>query len=107
VQIHIDGLEDLLRRVVSEELARDRDGWLDAAAAAEYLSVTRATLHNAVSAGRLPRHGSKGTALRFRRSELDDYAEGRPGVDFRPTQSKSAGTGRGGRGQHPEVDDGS
>jgi excisionase family DNA binding protein len=104
VQIHIDGLEDLLRRVVREEITRDRDGWLDAAAAAEYLSVTRATLHNAVSAGRLPRHGSKGTALRFRRSELDDYAEGRPGLDSRRTTSKCPGTGSGRRSQHPEVD---
>jgi len=107
VQLHIDGLEDTLRRILREELARDRDGWLGAKAAAEYLGVSRATLHNLVSSGRLHRHGSKGTTLRFRRSELDDYAEGRPGVDFRPTQSKSAGTGRGGRGQHPEVDDGS
>jgi hypothetical protein len=29
-----------------------------------------------------------------------------PGLDLGPTQSEAAGTGRGGRGQHPEVDHG-
>jgi excisionase family DNA binding protein len=77
VELHIDGLEETLRRIMREELARDRDGWLGAKDAAEYLGVSRPTLHNLVSSGRLTRHGSKGTALRFRRSELDDYAEAR------------------------------
>jgi excisionase family DNA binding protein len=80
VEVRINGLEDLLRRVVREEIAAAtglEGGWLDAGAAAEYLGISRATLHNAVSAGRLPRHGGKGERLRFRRSELDDYAESR------------------------------
>ena len=32
MEVRIDGLEELLRRVVREEVARDRDGWLDAGA---------------------------------------------------------------------------
>jgi hypothetical protein len=35
--VHLDGLEELLRRVVREELAAAHDGWLDSEAAAEYL----------------------------------------------------------------------
>ena len=78
MELRIDGFEDLLRRIVREELARDRDGWLTAKEAAEYLGVSPASIHNLVSAGRLPRHGDRGTALRFRRGELDAYAEARP-----------------------------
>jgi excisionase family DNA binding protein len=77
VEIHIEGFEETLRQVVREELARAREGWLNAEEAADYLSVSRASLHNLVSAGRLPRHGEKGTALRFRRGDLDAYAEAR------------------------------
>jgi excisionase family DNA binding protein len=78
VEVRIDGLEELLRRIIREENARDRDGWLDAGAAAEYLGLRSVgTIHNAVSRGDLPRHGAKGTALRFRRSDLDAYAEAR------------------------------
>jgi excisionase family DNA binding protein len=66
-----------VRRVVREELARAREGWLNAQEAADYLGVSRASLHNLVSAGRLPRHGERGTALRFRPSDLDVYAEAR------------------------------
>jgi excisionase family DNA binding protein len=77
MEIRIDGWEETLRHIIREEFTRDRDGWLDAAAAAEYLSITRPSLYNAVSAGKLPRHGEPGERLRFRRSELDDYSEGR------------------------------
>jgi excisionase family DNA binding protein len=77
VEIHIDGFEETLRRVVREELARARGGWLTSEEAAEYLGVSRASLHNLVSAGRLPRHGARGTALRFKPSDLDAYAEAR------------------------------
>jgi excisionase family DNA binding protein len=77
VQISIDGLEETLRRIMREELARDRDGWLGAKDSAEYLGRSVGTIHNAVSRGDLPRHGSKGTALRFRRSDLDAFAEAR------------------------------
>jgi excisionase family DNA binding protein len=77
VEIRIDGVEETLRRIIREELARAREGWLNAQEAAEYLGVSRASLHNLVSSGRLPRPGDKGTALRFRPSDLDAYAETR------------------------------
>lgn len=77
MELRIDGLEELLRRVVREELAAARDGWFTAKQAAEYLGVSVGRLHNLVSEGRLPRHGEKGTGLRFRRVDLDAYVEGR------------------------------
>ena len=77
MEVRIDGFEELLRQVVREELARDRDGWLSAREAAEYLGVSTASIHNLVSSERLPRHGARGTALRFKRGDLDDYAEAR------------------------------
>jgi excisionase family DNA binding protein len=77
VEIRIEGFEETLRRVVREELARAREGWLNAQEAAEYLAVSTASIHNLVSSGRLPRHGTKGTALRFKRGDLDAYAEAR------------------------------
>ena len=77
MEIHIEGFEETLRRVVREELARAREGWLTSEEAADYLGLSRASLHNLVSSGRLPRHGEKGTTLRFRPSDLDAYAETR------------------------------
>jgi excisionase family DNA binding protein len=77
MEIHIDGFEETVRRVVREELARAREGWLNGQEAAEYLGISRASLHNLVSSGRLARHGEKGTALRFRPSDLDAYAAAR------------------------------
>jgi excisionase family DNA binding protein len=77
LEIHIDGLEDLLRRVVREELAAQADGWLGSREAAKYLGISVGRLHNLVSSGDLPRRGEKGTGLRFRRADLDTYAEGR------------------------------
>lgn len=75
MQLHLEGFEELLRRVVREELAAYRETWLRSQEAAEYLGVSRGHLHNLVSEGRLPRHGEKGTGLRFRRADLDAYAE--------------------------------
>ena len=75
--VHLDGLEELLRRVVREELAAAHDGWLDSEAAAEYPGCGVPQLHNLVSAGRLPRHGEKGHRLRFRRADSDDYVASR------------------------------
>lgn len=77
MEVHIDGFEEMLRRVVREELAASRDGWLDSKDAAEYVGVSLGTLHNAVSEGRLPRHGERGQRLRFQRAELDAYMEAR------------------------------
>lgn len=79
ITLSLDGIEDAVRRIVREEIAA-HDGrayeWLDAEAAAAYLNVSRGQLHNLVSAGRLPRHGTRGARLRFRRAELDAYQEG-------------------------------
>jgi excisionase family DNA binding protein len=78
VELRIDGLEELLRQVIREELAAARsDGWLRTPAAAEYLGISVPQLHNLVSSGRLPRHGKPGSRLRFRRADLDAYAEAR------------------------------
>jgi len=81
VEIRIDGLEELLRRVMREELARGREGWMNAEEAAEYLCVSRGQLHNLTAERRLPRHGQKGQRLRFRRADLDAYVEERGSRD--------------------------
>ncbi len=77
MEVRIDGFEDVLRRVIREELAATRDGWFDSRAAADYLGVSVGQVHNLVSTGRLPRHGDKGRRLRFRRADLDAYVESR------------------------------
>jgi excisionase family DNA binding protein len=77
VEIRIDGFEELLRRIVREELAEAREGWMNGREAAEYIGVSTDQLHNLVSEGRLPRHGQKGQRLRFRRCDLDAYVEAR------------------------------
>lgn len=72
---------DDVRRLLQEELARaaQADGWLTSKKAAEYLGISVPSLHNAVSAGRIVRHGEPGTALRFRRTDLDAYVAARRG----------------------------
>jgi excisionase family DNA binding protein len=73
-----EALEEIARRaaeLVLEQLEA-RDEWLDSTAAAEYLGISRGTVHNLVSEGRLPRHGPKGARQRFRRSDLDAYCQG-------------------------------
>jgi excisionase family DNA binding protein len=62
-----------IRAVVREELAAQTGGWLDSKEAAAYLGISVPSLHNAVSDGRLQRHGEKGHGLRFRRADLDAY----------------------------------
>jgi excisionase family DNA binding protein len=66
-------MREVMRRVVREELAAAQGGWLNSKEAAEYLGISLPSLHNAVSDGRLQRHGEKGHGLRFRRSDLDAY----------------------------------
>lgn len=80
--IKIGGLEDHIRSVVKEEVARALDAraddpWLTSDEAAAYLGVKVGTIHDLVSAGRLPRHGGRKEKIRLRRSEADAYAEGR------------------------------
>ena len=84
--IKIEGLEPLVERIVDERLAQALEGrqaddpWLDSAAAAEYLGVSRQHVHDLVWSGRLPRVGEKGERLYFRRSTLDAYREGGGGL---------------------------
>ena len=75
--ITIDGFEEALRQIVREELESHAGHWLNSQQAAAYLGTSIAQVHNLVSAGRLPRHGEKGSGLRFRRSDLDAYLETR------------------------------
>jgi excisionase family DNA binding protein len=82
VSITLNGLEAVIERLVEQKLAavladREPDEWLDSAQAAEYLRVSTARIHDLVCERKLPRHGPKGSKLRFRRSELDAYADGR------------------------------
>jgi excisionase family DNA binding protein len=77
MQVHIEGLEDEVARLVSKALGND-DPCYSTEGAAEYLSGSRGTIRNLVSAKRLRAHRStKGGRLRFRRCDLDRYAEGR------------------------------
>src|SRR6266571_1421750 len=83
--ITIEGLEELVERIVDEKVRaalpeREPNRWLTSQEAAEYLGLAVATIHDLVNDGRLPRHGEKRHRLRFRREDLDAYAEGRRGV---------------------------
>jgi predicted DNA-binding transcriptional regulator AlpA len=67
VEVHIEGLEDLVREVVREEIAASRAAeqegeWLDSRQAAAYAGLSVSTIHNLVSKGKLPRCGEKGYA---------------------------------------------
>jgi excisionase family DNA binding protein len=78
MDLRIDGFEELLRRVVREELAALRqEHWYTSAQAAAYIGSTVAHIHNLTAAGQLPRHGAKGHGLRFTRADLDGYLEAR------------------------------
>jgi hypothetical protein len=83
LHLSIEGLEDLVDRVVAEKVAAALDGqatedpWYDSAAAAQYLGVSRQRIHDLTHQGLLPRIGEKGERLFFQRSTLDAYREGR------------------------------
>lgn len=67
--------DEQLRRLVREEIESLglAGQWLTPAQAAEYTGLAEGTLRNAVSEGRIRRHGEHGHALRFRREDLDAY----------------------------------
>ena len=71
--------DERLRQLVREEIeALGLAGqWLTPAQASEYTGLAEGTLRNAVSDGRIKRHGEPGHALRFRRADLDLFLEGR------------------------------
>jgi excisionase family DNA binding protein len=81
ISLRLDGLQETVRALVREEIARlevdAAERWHTASEAAEYLRVSVQRIHDLVSQGRLPRHGEKGCALRFRRRDLDRYIEER------------------------------
>jgi excisionase family DNA binding protein len=78
LQVEIAGLKDEVQRLVRDCLAeREDDAWYTTPEAATYLGISPGTVRNLVCSGRLSRHGTPGTRLRFRRSELDAYAEAR------------------------------
>lgn len=47
MEVRIDGFEDLLRRVVREEIQAAEDGFLDVIGAADYLSTTPKAIYRA------------------------------------------------------------
>jgi len=82
MHVHIEELEAHVEAVVEAAVERAlahraNDLWLTSAESAEYLGLAVSTIHDLVNDGKLPRHGGRKTRLRFRRSELDAYAEGR------------------------------
>ncbi len=82
VTVTLTGLEALVERVVEEKLAaaltmQEPEGWFTSAEAAAYLGVALSTIHDLACDGELPRHGPKGSRLRFRRADLDAYARRR------------------------------
>ena len=83
MQFQVPGLEAFVEQKVEEAVARalgrGADEWLDSTQAADYLRISRPTLHDLVSAGKLPRRGERKTKLMFRRSDLDAYVEARGG----------------------------
>lgn len=71
-------VEEIARRV-AEILAErqgtdDQDGFLDVAAAAEFLSCPKSRIYALVSAGRIP-HKRDGSRLLFDRQALREYVE--------------------------------
>lgn len=76
-------LEERVRAIAREEVAAALDGfdpvpreWFTSPQAAEYLGVSRGTVHNLVSSGRLARRGDRGHRLVFARADLDAFMAG-------------------------------
>ncbi len=82
--VYIENLVDArVDSRMSSLYPREEDAWYTTAEAARYLGIALGTVRNLACAGVLPRHGPPGTRLRFRRSELDRYAEERRGAGER------------------------
>lgn len=68
------------------------DGWLDSTRAAEYLGISRASLHKLTVARALPfEQDGPGCKLWFRRDDLDAWRRGQ-GVDAAKAQPRSLST---------------
>ena len=57
----IDGLEEMLRRVVREELQAQHTDWLDSKQAATYIGTSVGQIRNLVHEGNLPARGRRAT----------------------------------------------
>jgi excisionase family DNA binding protein len=81
LKIDTASLEAFIKKIVDAQMRalypQGDDPWYTSDEASTYLGISRGTVRNLVCSGALPRHGVPGTRLRFRRSELDAYAEGR------------------------------
>jgi excisionase family DNA binding protein len=79
MQLNIEGLDEHIATVAEAKIAealaaRDGKVWYTAVEAADYLGLAVSTIHDYVNDGKLPRHGAKGTRLRFTRDDLDGLA---------------------------------
>jgi excisionase family DNA binding protein len=77
MQVNIEGLDFEVERLVNRALDKRTTEWFNTKGASEYTGLAPGTLRNLASKGRLPRYGQPGTRLRFKRSDLDAYLEGR------------------------------
>lgn len=73
----IDGLSELVREAVREELATQRPapGWFDVGGAAEYLATTQDAIRSMVKRGELPVHRTPNGRLLFHPDELDEWVD--------------------------------
>jgi excisionase family DNA binding protein len=65
-----------LARLVAEEVASKRIGWLDVRAAATYLSMSEEAIRNLVKRARIPHHRTPNGRIVFKPAELDSWIEG-------------------------------
>lgn len=80
----LDALADRLAPRVAALVRQqeDGDGWLDSAAAADYLALSKNALHKLSSSKAIPlEQESPGCKLWFRRSDLDAWRRGERRVD--------------------------
>ena len=82
MHVSIEGLDEFLKQEVAAAVkaalaARNDDPWLTAPETAARLGIAVATIYDYVQDEKLERHGEPGSKLRFRRSAIDAFAEGR------------------------------
>jgi len=79
VSVQLDGLEDELRRVVRDELARamgqaESSGYMSVKSAAAYLDMTEPALRALIKRGEVAVHRAPNGRLSFDRASLDAWA---------------------------------
>ena len=82
--IHLDGLEDLLRALIREELGTGPGsppirpvGFLNVESAAKYLDTSQGAIRALVKRQRIPVHKTERGRLLFDPAELEAYVRGR------------------------------